>query len=321
MQSPFFPSGPLALDATVLWPAVVQIMLAGGIDLSLIPPPTSADVGTTLRALNLSSGAYDAHDGNLPRIDPLKPTLANTLEMGYKGVLSGRVEIGADVYVTRRRDFTGTLSVATPNAFLDTEDLTTYLSNFMPADQAAGLAAVIGGVNGEPALTGIPLGTVVPDDPLAGTDILLTYRNFGEIDLWGTDLWVEVMLNDQFTWFATYSHISENFFSAADIGEPFTLNAPRNKGFTSINYQDRVSGRWASLRGRAVGAFRQIQGVWQGDVDAFFSMDAEIGTPIPGADGLALSLAVRNLTGHLHPEFVGAPTIGRLFLVKAQYRH
>lgn len=321
MQSPFAPSGPMAIDVASLWPAVVQIMLAGGIDLSGLPAPTSADVGTTLRALNLSTGAFDVHDGNFSRIDPLRPTLATTFELGYKGVLSDRVAISADFYVTRRRDFTGSLSVVTPNAFMNTADLTDYLSNFMPADQAAGLAAVIGGVSGDPTLPGIPLGTVVPDDPLAGTDVLLTYRNFGEIDLWGTDLSVEVVLNDQFTWSGTYSHISENFFSAAELGEAFTLNAPRHKGFTSIDYRDRASGRWGSLRGRAVGAFRQIQGPWQGEVDGFFSMDAEIGMPVPGAHELSLSLAARNLTGNSHQEFVGAPVIGRLLIVKAQYRH
>ena len=165
------------------------------------------------------------------------------------------------------------------------------------------------------------MGTVVPDDPLAGSDILLTYRNFGEIDLWGTDISLEVVLTDRFSWSGTYSYISKNFFSAAEVGEVLTLNAPRHKGFTTLSYRERVRGPWGSLRGRFVGGFRQVQGVWEGDVDWFYTIDAEIGAPVPGAEDLSLSLAVRNLTGNDHQEFVGAPTIGRLFLVKAQYRH
>jgi len=318
MESPFAPPGPLPIEATGFWPVVVQAMLAGGVDLSAIPAPTSADVGTSLRILDLGTGAYGPHDGSFPAIDALEPTLSNTFELGYKGVFSDRVGVGIDVYYTRRRDFTGALSVVTPNAFLNTADLAAYLSAYMPAVQAAGLAAVIGGVDGEPTLTGIPLGTVVPDDPLAGSDVLITNRNFGEIDLWGADLSVEVVLSDRFTWSGTYSHISDNFFSAAELGEDFTLNAPRHKAFTSLDYRDRESERWGSIRLRGVGAFRQVQGVWQGDVDGFYSIDAEIGAAI--APRVSLALAVRNLTDKIHQEFVGAPMIGRLFLVKAQYR-
>jgi iron complex outermembrane receptor protein len=320
MQSPFTAPGALPLDVTPLWPVVVQIMAAGGVDLSAIPAPTADDVGTALRSLNAGTGAFDAHGGILDPIDALGPTLSNTFEAGYKGVIGDRVGIGADVYYTRRQDFRGQLSVVTPNAFMDTADLAAYLGNFMPADQALALAAVIGGVNGDAELSGIPLGTVVPDDPLAGTDVLMTYRNFGEIDLWGTDLSVEVVLNDRLTWSGTYSYISESFFSAAEIGEVLTLNAPHHKGFTSFDYRDRVGGVWGSLRARFVGGFRQVQGVWQGDVDSFYTIDAEVGAPIPGADGLSLSVAGHNLTDHERQEFVGAPTIGRLFLIKAQYR-
>ncbi|KPJ82971.1 MAG: hypothetical protein AMS19_06020 [Gemmatimonas sp. SG8_23] len=321
MQSPFAPAAPLPLDVTPFWPVVVEIMAAGGVDLSMIPAPGSDDVGTTLRSLNLGTGGFDLHDGAFETIDPLKPTLSNTWEIGYKGIIGDRVGIGADVYYTRRQDFRGELGVVTPNAFMDTADLAAYLAGFMPVEQAAALAAVIGGVNGNPDLTGIPLGTVVPDDPLSGSDVMLTYRNFGEIDLWGTDLSLEVVLNDRLTWTGTYSHISENFFSAEEIGEVLTLNAPRHKGFTSLMYRDRSGGLWGSIRARFVGGFRQIQGVWQGEVDSFYTIDAEVGAPIPGATGLSLSVAGRNLTNYEHQEFVGAPTIGRLLLVKAQYRH
>lgn len=321
MASPFGQGGGMPLDATAFWPAVVSIMQAGGVDLTGIPAPTAADVGTTLRSLDLATASFAAYEGSFETIDPLLPTITNTFELGYKGLFSDRLLLGADLYFTRRQDFRSSLLVETPNAFLDTDDLAAYLARFMPAAQAGPLAAGIGGVDGDPAATGIPLGTVVPDDPLAGSDILLTYRNFGELDIWGVDLSMELLLSEWLSGSVAYSHLSENFFSAADLGQDFTLNAPRHKAYASLNYRNRDSGTWAALRGRFIGAFRQIQGVWTGDVEAFNTIDFEVGAPVPGATGLSLGLSARNVTNDRHSEFVGSPVIGRLLLVSAKYRH
>lgn len=322
MRTPFGPEGPVPIEGTAYWPVVVQLLQAGGVDISGIPAPAPSDVGTVLRILDVGSGSFIADDGEFPDIDPLKPTVSNTFEVGYKGVFDDRFGVGVDVYYTRRKDFTGSILVETPNAFLSTADLAAYLGNYMPADQAAGLAAAIGGVDGDATLPGIPLGTVVPDDPLAGTDILATSVSFGEIALWGADFSVEVVLDDRFTWSATYSHISKNFFGSDEIGgEPYTLNAPRHKGFTSIDYRDRANERWATARLRAVGSFRQLQGVWQGEVERFYTVDAEFGSAVPGFEAISLSVAARNLTNQVHQEFVGAPMIGRLLLLKARFRH
>ena len=56
-------------------------------------------------------------------VDPLKPTITQTYEVGYKGILMNKLAFSADVYHSRINDFVGPLVVETPNVFLDAETL------------------------------------------------------------------------------------------------------------------------------------------------------------------------------------------------------
>ena len=59
-----------------------------------------------------------AHD--VPRIES---AITQTLEIGYKGVLADRVVVAADLYQSRVENYVGSVSVETPNVFLDPESL------------------------------------------------------------------------------------------------------------------------------------------------------------------------------------------------------
>jgi iron complex outermembrane receptor protein len=320
MASPFAPGTFMPLDATVLWPAVVQIMKANGVDLSALPAPTKADVSTLLRTLDLASGTFKAYDTTPSDLDPLTPTITNTLEGGYKGLLRNRVLLNADVYYTRRENFRGPLAVETPNAFLSAADLTTYLSKFMPASQAAALAAGIGGIAGSTTAPGIPLATVDPDHPLAGSDILLTYRSFGRVNVWGTDLSAQLVLNDNFSVGAAYSHVSDNFFPASSVGlTDLALNAPRDKVWLTASWREPAHDMTADIRARFVGAYPMADGVWIGHVAQFRTIDAEVGAALPHMRNARLSVSAQNLLNDRHAEFVGAAVLGRLLLARVQY--
>jgi outer membrane receptor for ferrienterochelin and colicins len=322
MYSPFAPGQRLPLDATVLWPAVVRIMQANGIDLSALPAPTSASVKTVLRALDPSAGAFRTSAAPPRDIDPLSPTITNSLELGYKGLVAQRVLFDGAVYFARRENFRSPLAVATPNAFLSTADLAAHFARFMPQAQAAALAAAIGGVDGDPALTGIPLATVGPDHDLAGSDILLTYRNFGRVDLWGIDLSGTFIPSERISLTAAYSFTSDNLFPADEPGDAdLSTNAPRHKAMVAATYRDPGDRLTAELRGRYVGAFRMLDGVWIGDVPSFTVADAEVGLSVPGTNGRTrFVLTLQNIADERHSEFVGAPVLGRLFLTRLQHR-
>ena len=320
MTSPFT-TGKLPLDATLLWPAVVQILQANGVDLSALPPPTSQDVQTVLRSLDPSAGAFVTTTGAVTDIDGLKPTITNAIELGYKGLVTGRLLFDASIYATRRENFRGPLAVETPNAFLSTTDLAAYLGQFMSAAQAGQLAALIGGIDGNAQVTGIPLGTVAPEGPLAGSDLILTYRNFGRVELWGTDVSVSWAANSRVSFSGAYSFTSENFFPASKPGETdLSMNAPRHKGVLSVRYREPARLISAEARARLVGPFDMIDGVWIGHVPGFGTADVEVGFPLPTTRNAQVTLTVSNILDRRHAEFVGAPVLGRLFMLRTAYR-
>jgi iron complex outermembrane receptor protein len=324
MRSPFAPAaGFLPADATMLWPAVVQIMGARGVDLSGIPAPTAGSVGTVFRVLNTTTGTFqDVSPSAVRDIDPIRPTITNSIEAGYQGLVADRLLLSLDVYRMRKDDFVGPLVVETPNVFLDAAALGAYLARFMPATSAQQLAAGIGGISGSAQAAGIPLGTVVPDNALTGSsDLVLTYRNFGEVDLWGSDLGARLLLGDRLSLTGSYSWVSRDYWTASDVGglSPIALNAPRNKGVISADYDD-PTGMVGELRVRAVGGFPMNSGVYIGDVSSYSVLDASIGYHLPVAGGWALvTLSAQNLLDDRTRQFVGAPAIGRLVLTRLQY--
>jgi outer membrane receptor for ferrienterochelin and colicins len=331
MRSPLGgnPTQSLPLDGTLLWPAIVQaVRAAGGPDLSGVPPPTSTDVGSVLRVLNpLALTFSDVTPASVQDIPGLRETLTHTIEAGYKGVIGSRLSFNTDLYYERKSNFIGPLAVATPNVFLDggvvgaPGTLATYLARFMPAAQAQQIAVLVGGVSGSSAARGIPVGTVAPESRLTqGSDIVLTYRNFGALHRWGSDLGTRLMLTDHFALTGTYSFTSKNLFPKEDVGglSDIALNAPRNKGTLGLHFSDDRSGASASIVARHVGGFPMNSGVYVGDVAAYTVGDVQAAYRIP-RDDLTFSLNVQNVLDAQHREFVGAPVLGRFAILEAEY--
>ena len=322
MRSPFTPAGAggpaqqLPLDATVFWPVVVQILQSRGTDISGIPAPTAADVGTVMRSLNTTNRSF-ATVADVADVDPLKPQITNSLEIGYQGFFANRTRIGVDAYYSRIESFISPILVASPNAFLDRASLAAYLSNYMPAFQAAQLAAAIAGIDGNATLTGIPLGTVTPvvtvGDPY---DLLLTYRNFGDVDLWGVDFGATLMASDQLSFSASYSFVNRNFYENLDGISDLALNSPMNKASLAATYRNDRTGLAVELRGRYVDAFPVNSGVYIGEIDAYTLMDASATYALPFARSTEIGLAGTNLLDDRHREFVGAPELGRMVLFR-----
>ena len=321
MSSPFAPNERLPLDATVLWPAVVQIMRGAGVDLSAIPAPTRTDVSTALRLLDPSAGAFRAHTGEVRDVEPLEPTITNSLEAGFRTLVGQRMLVDASVYLTRRQDFIAPIALVTPNVFLSTPSLAAYLGRFMSPAQAGALAAGIGGVDGNPALPGIPLATVGPTGPLGGSDLLLTYRNVGDVRLWGTDVAAQVEATDRLTVSAAYSWVNRNFFAAKGAGDmDVSTNAPRSKALLGVKYRRPANELTAEVRGRHVGGFRMVDGVLVGDVEPFTVADAEVSVAVPTAPSARFTLTVQNVANARHPEFFAHPVLGRLAMARLAYR-
>jgi iron complex outermembrane receptor protein len=334
---------PTALGA--LAPFRTQILAA----LAAIPVPTSAVVGTQLRTLDPTRGVFnDVAPEAVTDVAPLDPEITQTFEVGYKGILGDKVRISLDGWFEKKKNFIGPLIVESPNVFLALSGTATHLQNNFPAQlvaqgltptQAAQVAAALiptiaggmAGQSGSSAAPGVPLGTVVPDNALTGTaDMFLTYRNFGNVDLWGADFAIDYLVNQQWSVGATYSHVSDDFFAAADVNGPtdVALNASKAKASGFVKYRQGLTGFAGEGRVRFTKGFPVNSGVYVSPllpdgsrqaINDYTVLDAQVSYKF--RNGMLAALNVQNVLNQNYAAFVGVPQLGRVLLTKLQYTY
>ena len=322
-------------------PVPVVEALSDGLD-TLIPQQV-VGVKNVLRSLDPQAGDFvDVEDVN--DVNPLKPTITQTYEVGYKGILMNKLAFSADVYHSRIKDFTGPLVVETPNVFLDPitlgaslgKQITVALADPANANLKQALLAFDaptqgGNGNGSPVdelvtlfVTGtenngpafIPFGTVTPEQAADPNAIMLTYRNYGDISLNGLDLSFTYYLNPSLSFGANYSFVSKDLFEDVDGLGDIALNAPKNKFGASIQYLNADLGFGVGLRTRFVAGFPVRSGVYIGDLESYYTFDLNAGYDLPIGPRPRLSLTVQNLLNRRHQQFIGSPEIGRLSMVR-----
>ncbi len=305
-----------SLFGTALPPALVQGLLSPG----LVPGETVP--GSTLRRFNQEQSTFlpDAGPDEIVRI---KPTIYNNFEVGYKGLIGDRLLLSADLYSQRIRDFVGPLRTETPSVFYDPATLGQFvLGRLGPAIQG-GLVTQEQAQTIIQTLAQVPLGTVAPDQA-PGSDLILTYRNFGDVDLWGADLAFQYLATDRLSFSGTYSFISDECFDFDDNGRcsdasDIALNAPGNKGSVSARFDDQVSGFSIDGRVRFTETFPMNSGVYIGEVEGYAVADLNVGYRLPMVSGATLTLTATNIFDNMRREFIGTPEIGRLMLVRVMY--
>jgi len=247
-------------------------------------------------------------------IEGLKPSLVNALEGGYKGVIGGRMQVSLDVWHENRRNFVGPSLVETPNVFLDSATTARYLGAALPAPLAQ---AAAGG------LSKIPLGTVSPDNRLTNApDIIVTYRNYGKLNVTGADLASEILLDRGYSVAGNYSWVNKDLFSKTEVGglSDVTLNAPANKAMLALRYNNNTPQPYGwELRGRYVAGFPVLSGVYNGNVPTYTLLDANVAIRVPTTKDVTLSVSGQNLLDKKHQEFVGVPALGRFFMTQLRY--
>ena len=265
-----------------------------------------------------------------------KSTITRTLELGYKGILSEGLVVSADLYRSSLERFVGALAVETPNVFLDRESLMAALEPALAAqlaDPANAAAAQVleamdqlslpGVVEGDgdgsaadelasifaSGASGIPFGTVSPEQAWDPTAVLLTYRNFGKVAHYGLDLAAGWYPGENWSLTGGYSFMSE-----ARYGSTFqvALNAPTHKFNVGGSWRLPQYGLGLGARLRYTGSFRMSSGVYVGKVDAHTSLDLRSRYDLPFASGLHLLVSVDNVLDQPYRAFVGAPELGRL---------
>ena len=348
MYSPLMPGQGLPANAAVFWNPVIETLLP---QFASLLPPELVPLLPTLSAMLLNPGAGDPQLGTLFRrfdlaaagagssdpfvtlggpgvldVPDLVPTIHNSFEVGYKGLINDRVLLAADLYRTRIENFVGSLRVETPNVFFDPASVQAFVLHRLDPLIRAGLIppALIEGpiALAVGAIASLPLGTLATDQ--SGThDLLLTYRNFGDVSYTGADLALEVLLSDQFSVNGNFSWKSAECFNSTDDDcddiEDVALNAPSHNGSLGLTYANQGSGFSATGRMRMTAGFPVNSGTYIGVIDGYQVADASVSYRLPFQPGTTLSVTANNLFDSNHTEFVGAAPLGRFVMFRVRH--
>lgn len=343
MMSPWLPAdaGYVQSNLNSVWPAVRDSLIrytdptVQDILSNFLPTQLDQSVAGDLWKLN-PDGPQLVKD--VKDIKPLKPVINNTFELGYKGVIGEKMFLSVDVYHTRYKDFIGPANVETPNVFANHEQLlaalepariniTNYLvSQGTPQDLANAQATTIISAVVD-SVSQVPLGVISPQQVANPTDVILTFRNFGDISLNGLDLSFAYYLSRNWSFSGNYSLVTKNglnpfskdnqvVFKNVDGVADVHLNAPGRKGGVAIQYQSRHKDFTARIGSRYVDGFQMASGRWAGNIPAYTIFDVSIAKDLPFSPNTRFTLSAENVLDKKHREFVGAPKMGRMVLVR-----
>ncbi|MEK7380151.1 MAG: TonB-dependent receptor, partial [Gemmatimonadota bacterium] len=183
-----FPGAPqtaLPAQARTLWAVAAGAVAPalGPLAPLLLGVPVPTTVGTQLRRLDATAGVFrNVAPTEVADISVIQPTITNAYELGYKGIINDKFRISIDGWFQRKENFVGPLIVESPSVFLDLATTTAHLMTYLyPGLRQVGLsdaaaqatvqqvAVGMAGLNGgsvAAGLSGVPLATIVPNDPL-----------------------------------------------------------------------------------------------------------------------------------------------------------
>ena len=299
-----------------------------------VVPTTVSGVDNAMLSFDIDTRSFTPADvSDIADISRMKPTITQTFELGYKGIINEKWQFSIDGYYTKKKNFIGPLTIETPNVFLDPTTLAASLTGDIAANYAgadAGTQALLnqldlvvmgGNGNGSPVdelitmftsgAAQVPYGTISPSGAFDPAAVLITYRNFGDISFYGADLSFAYHLNQSWNVGGTYSYVSKNFFakSATQVHD-INLNAPRHKIGGFVQYSSPKYGLDVMSRLRFVDAFDMDSPFLGTTVESFTVVDLNVVLDI--WQNTSFSLTVQNIFDNKHIEFVGAPELGRL---------
>jgi iron complex outermembrane receptor protein len=290
------------------------ILDSAGQDLSGIPAPTAAEVGSYLAALDPFAETptfTPVNPQDVEDYDPEGRSTTDAFEFGYKALLGSRLRVGVDFAVSFVRDFFGPGVVGTPNAFLESVSLEAYLTQFMSPAEAAAIAD---------GLDGIPLGVVNPVNSPDPNDILIVRHQGGEFTRVGVDVDLEYAVSSRLTVVGTYSWVNRDSIGSAGGSDEAVLSAPRNKGALSVTYRNRVAGWSVWGQGVAVESYPVQSGRFSGRIPSYAVVGVGGEVRLARRPEMDLALTATNVFDNRHQEYIGAPELGRLLVLRLRAR-
>ena len=309
-------------------------------------PSQLAGLRNASHKFDLANRSFDPGEADVFDVRLTEETITQTFELGYKGIINSKFVIAADFYRTDTKDFVGPLAVETPNVFLDPASLAAALGPALARELAepanAGVALVVAGLDqGVPGVVEgngdgsgidelteifvsgaaqIPFGTITPEQAFDPNAVILTYRNFGDVTLYGFDLSLGYYPNDSWNLTGSYSFVDDDFFENLGGIADVALNAPKHKVKVGGQYRVPEKGLRLGAKLRYNGSFPMNSGVFVGDIDSYTVADVSLVYDLPFDEDLSLLVNIDNVFDNEYRSFVGAPEIGRLAYVQLGVR-
>jgi outer membrane receptor for ferrienterochelin and colicins len=204
---------------------------------------------------------------------PLKPEENVTWELGYRGVLGGRMFVDVAGYHSRYQDFLSPLAIISDPFGLGLAGNPPGVQSF--AYDAQGNRVV---------------------NHLGNAPLMLTYYNLGEATIYGTDAGVNYYLTPRVSMRGTFSWLKAGDIEVpAGREEATSLNSPNTKWTLGTNFTD-----FGALRGgatvRHVSSYYFRSGINSGVIPSFTTLDLNAGYQLPRINS-TLSLGVANVLG------------------------
>ncbi len=271
-------------------------------------------------------------------VPPLKSTITQSFEVGYKGLLADKLLIAVDGYFTKKKNFVSGVTQLTPRALYSN-----FRDDFVPGVtsgisgspllaavlRAQGLspgsvAALIADIATAGGIEELGVGVVQPDQSAAAGEVVGAFSNFGNVDFWGVDLTLQYLVSEQLNVFGNLSIVSDDLFDDSELDEAGTglsvaLNASKFKWKAGFSYTGH-NGFLANSSLRFTQGFPVRSGPFIGSVEDYFLLDVGVGYDFKKwLRGVRLNITMQNALDNAHREFVGAPRIGRLTLARLSY--
>lgn len=333
MRSPFNPGGRnqlLPANVATMWQLAVGVLQAQG----AINAPTAqallanAPSDAQVRRMYLDVLSQQGQQVLTPEssfdVAPIRESNTTTFEIGYKGILGDRLLLAADVWHSKRDNFISALRPVVPLLFLNGQDVAAHLAPIVGPAAAAQLAQ---------GIAQIPLGVLSNEEisnSATRSDFLVTYRNFGEIDLSGMDLSARYIVSDRLSLSTTASFVDKDFFETE--GQTIALNAPTQKFSASAAWKDDLRGLNSEVRVRYNNAFPVLSAPYVATaclgetgplvepcIDSFTLVDVTAGYALSLLRGASIQLSVSNLFDTGYRSFAGVPEVGRMAMIRMRY--
>jgi iron complex outermembrane receptor protein len=280
-------------------------------------PPTSTAVLEGVCLFNLVSCGL----GNLTPVlalgnKDLELEQVKTIEIGYSAIISNRAFLTIDYYQSENKNFISDLLLR------GSTSLGQINPNIGPwVGPPAAEAALYSPVPGLPPLPpGISVADAVrllaPDlttDPLFalggdGDAIALTYTNLGEVDTQGVDVGVNAFILGGGVISASFSWFDFDIKSAgAGLEDQLSPNSPERKAALGFG-QNKEKLDW-NVSFRWVDEFRWIVGPFNGDVEAYTTVDVHYNYHFDDNWGVGINVA--NAFDNVHNESFGGDLLER----------